>query len=167
MPALGRHLPQRSTPHEGGITPGLLPSALRAALRAFENRSRRFCTPGLLPSALRAALRAFENRSRRFCRTLGTLLTYTHFPGVLLLPLGHLSGYFDLLSRRSRTRAASQVPGNSLAWTVVVFRPSRSLAHLWRRPDLAPFPMRRAQIITDLGVSQIFGWTPLARGCAG
>ena len=26
-------------------------------------------------------------------RTLGTLLTYTHFPGVLLKPLGHLSGY--------------------------------------------------------------------------
>ena len=25
-------------------------------------------------------------------RTLGTLLTYTHFPGVLLKPLGHLSG---------------------------------------------------------------------------
>ncbi len=25
-------------------------------------------------------------------RTLGTLLTYTHFPGVLLQPLGHLSG---------------------------------------------------------------------------
>ncbi len=24
-------------------------------------------------------------------RTLGTLLTYTHFPGVLLQPLGHLS----------------------------------------------------------------------------
>ena len=24
-------------------------------------------------------------------RTLGTLLTYTHFPGVLLRPLGHLS----------------------------------------------------------------------------
>ena len=26
-------------------------------------------------------------------RTLGTLLTYTHFPGVLLKPLGHLSGW--------------------------------------------------------------------------
>ena len=26
-------------------------------------------------------------------RTLGTVLTYTHFPGVLLKPLGHLSGY--------------------------------------------------------------------------
>ncbi len=25
-------------------------------------------------------------------RTLDTLLTYTHFPGVLLQPLGHLSG---------------------------------------------------------------------------
>ncbi len=37
-------------------------------------------------------------------RTLGTLLTYTHFPGVLLRPLGHLSlgcrgilrGYYSL-----------------------------------------------------------------------
>ena len=25
-------------------------------------------------------------------RTLGTVLPYTHFPGVLLKPLGHLSG---------------------------------------------------------------------------
>ena len=28
----------------------------------------------------------------RGIRTLDTLLTYTHFPGVLLQPLGHLSG---------------------------------------------------------------------------
>jgi hypothetical protein len=27
----------------------------------------------------------------RGIRTLGTLLEYTHFPGVLLKPLGHLS----------------------------------------------------------------------------
>ena len=29
----------------------------------------------------------------RGIRTLDTLLTYTHFPGVLLQPLGHLSGF--------------------------------------------------------------------------
>jgi hypothetical protein len=33
-------------------------------------------------------------------RTLGTLLTYTHFPGVLLRPLGHLSS-----STRQRRRS--------------------------------------------------------------
>ena len=30
-------------------------------------------------------------------RTLGTLLTYTHFPGVLLQPLGHLSGAAEFI----------------------------------------------------------------------
>jgi hypothetical protein len=30
----------------------------------------------------------------RGIRTLGTLLTYTRFPGVLLKPLGHLSGNY-------------------------------------------------------------------------
>jgi len=27
-----------------------------------------------------------QNCSRQFCRTLDTLLTYTHFPGVLVIP---------------------------------------------------------------------------------
>ena len=29
-------------------------------------------------------------------RTLDTLLTYTHFPGVRLKPLGHLSFYYKI-----------------------------------------------------------------------
>ena len=34
-------------------------------------------------------------------RTLDTLLAYTHFPGALLKPLGHLSGFnFNLLKNR-------------------------------------------------------------------
>ena len=33
-------------------------------------------------------------------RTLDTLLTYTHFPGVLLQPLGHLTLFFDKRSIR-------------------------------------------------------------------
>ena len=33
-------------------------------------------------------------------RTLGTVLPYTHFPGVLLKPLGHLSGTWNYMSTR-------------------------------------------------------------------
>jgi hypothetical protein len=36
----------------------------------------------------------------RGIRTLGTLLTYTRFPGVLLKPLGHLSHFFRSVMER-------------------------------------------------------------------
>jgi hypothetical protein len=39
----------------------------------------------------------------RGIRTLDTLLTYTHFPGVLLKPLGHLSAI--LVSGRAGSKA--------------------------------------------------------------
>ena len=37
----------------------------------------------------------FNYGGERGIRTLGTLLTYTRFPGVLLQPLGHLSGNME------------------------------------------------------------------------
>ena len=53
-------------------------------------------------------------------RTLGTLLTYTHFPGVLLQPLGHLSSN-------------------------LLFVPKSQLNHPWRRNQLGhPRPRVRA-----------------------
>ena len=46
-------------------------------------------------------------------RTLGTLLTYTHFPGVLLKPLGHLSGEPQRVreARRVRNRTMRAISG--------------------------------------------------------
>ena len=38
-----------------------------------------------------------KNGGERGIRTLGTLLTYTRFPGVLLQPLGHLSIRWGIL----------------------------------------------------------------------
>ena len=45
------------------------------------------------PPPLRGRLLSVDvqKRSRRFCRTLGTLLTYTRFPGEPIQPLWHLS----------------------------------------------------------------------------
>ena len=65
--------------------------ALRAAsLRsAVQNCWRNFVEPSarvLIPDMF-VLIRGGE----RGIRTLGTLLTYTHFPGVRLQPLGHLS----------------------------------------------------------------------------
>jgi len=36
-------------------------------------------------------MKFFKNRREEGIRTLDTLLAYTHFPGVRLRPLGHLS----------------------------------------------------------------------------
>src|SRR5215216_1014592 len=54
-------------------------------------------TPALLP--------AFFTYGRGGIRTHGTLLTYTHFPGVRLKPLGHPSrGTKTYKNRRDRLR---------------------------------------------------------------
>ena len=68
-----------------------------------QNRSRRLCRTTDRLSRLRTPLPIIKKApsgafliigGERGIRTLDTLLTYTHFPGVLLQPLGHLSGYF-------------------------------------------------------------------------
>ena len=84
---------------------GLLRASLRSALRAAASRRS-----NSLPANLSNPLPGFscsnyllyleglfdppgkEGGGEGGIRTLGTLLTYTHFPGVLLQPLGHLSG---------------------------------------------------------------------------
>lgn len=43
-----------------------------------------------------------EPGGERGIRTLGTLLTYTRFPGVLLKPLGHLSCGTTLMERKGK-----------------------------------------------------------------
>ncbi len=40
---------------------------------------------------IHSKLNVFENCREEGIRTLDTLLAYTHFPGVRLKPLGHLS----------------------------------------------------------------------------
>lgn len=61
-----------------------------------------FCLPNALPTGINSAVRRsadkmpFRQLVRANCggkgiRTLDTLLRYTHFPGVLLRPLGHSS----------------------------------------------------------------------------
>ena len=47
----------------------------------------------------------------RGIRTLDTLLTYTHFPGVLLQPLGHLSGFSRQFIRSMLLDPAMSVQG--------------------------------------------------------
>ena len=43
---------------------------------------------------IHSKLNVFENCREEGIRTLDTLLAYTHFPGVRLRPLGHLSSFF-------------------------------------------------------------------------
>ena len=50
---------------------------------------------------IHSKLNVFENCREEGIRTLDTLLAYTHFPGVRLRPLGHLSIFF-LLKRTPR-----------------------------------------------------------------
>ena len=45
-------------------------------------------------------------------RTLDTLLEYTHFPGVLLQPLGHLS-VWDLIRYANRSAKKKIIPAES------------------------------------------------------
>ena len=72
------------------------------SLRDVQNCSRQFCRT--LFSGSHTISRFLKNRAKypylleiggeRGIRTLDKLLTYTHFPGVLLQPLGHLSKLF-------------------------------------------------------------------------
>src|ERR1043165_7639886 len=53
----------------------------------------------------------------RFCgesgiRTHDTLLEYTHFPGVLLRPLGHLSGKFSILKFKNCCDKGQKISGS-------------------------------------------------------
>src|SRR3989344_5224175 len=59
----------------------ILPFGFEPPIRQISNKSGHIKRPLL-----------FENGGEGGIRTLGTVLPYTHFPGVLLKPLGHLSG---------------------------------------------------------------------------
>lgn len=50
-------------------------------------------TPKEKPSSFRHSPASYSGGGETGIRTLDTLLTYTHFPGALLKPLGHLSGF--------------------------------------------------------------------------
>ncbi len=55
-------------------------------------------------------------------RTLDTGLPYTHFPGVLLQPLGHLSG--DVFSGwwTREARDSTIIRGKFMGWMVEIFQ---------------------------------------------
>ena len=64
-----------------------LTSALESATTVASFRTWR----GSWHIAAKVPMLATKPGGERGIRTLGTLLTYTRFPGVLLKPLGHLS----------------------------------------------------------------------------
>lgn len=103
-----RHRPRRNRPFtyvlefrtesvkSGGPERKGLRRAIFARLRVLPVNRSDLKTPGNLP--LSAASNQAESTARMETggqggiRTLDTLLTYTHFPGARLRPLGHLSG---------------------------------------------------------------------------
>src|SRR5690606_39130651 len=70
----------------------------------------------------------------RGIRTLDTLLTYTHFPGVLLQPLGHLTG------SKARRLPDQEGPRNGMRDQLPVFHPQNVQQKRVRRKSarLAP-----------------------------
>ena len=71
-----------------------------------------------------ALIAAYGNGGEGGIRTLGTLLTYTHFPGVLLQPLGHLSG-----------KNAGLLPGKTARKGKLVARVTQSHPVVHAAPD--------------------------------
>ena len=81
---------------------------LRAALCAVQNAFVAFCRTGWFNRGFKSLYAIIYNKGSQIhetlllffggeggIRTLGTGLPYTHFPGVLLRPLGHLSRYWS------------------------------------------------------------------------
>gem|GEM_PF-6904750 len=66
------------------------PSFMTAGFFVGFSLSRKRKSPDLSGLGLHLRCRIITGGERGI-RTLGTLLTYTRFPGVLLQPLGHLS----------------------------------------------------------------------------
>ena len=99
-------------PCTSGLLRASCPPPFGPPLRGVQIRSRRICpNPKGFEYLSRFAITqagvntpGLGNGGEGGIRTLGAFLTHTHFPGVLLKPLGHLSGITHGATRQNGTQ---------------------------------------------------------------
>jgi CDGSH-type Zn-finger protein len=128
----------------------------------FSFRSLRFVPAFVPPSLLNALILLAFSRSVQFggeggIRTHDTLWAYTHFPGVLLRPLGHLSTVGQSITEDDLDGRVPEPPPepHPRPWTLLNFlRPHETLGARMGLEPRQPYPsLRRTASMADVVVA--------------